>query len=119
MTANSAGIVVVRCRKSFDQLPEGSTVSVSQRMADVLHEKKTADTQEYIPRLARGSRALFIREDHPKKGERRTVLDPLPNPSQRSINQWYDALRRWQIEPVSRKGSTAGGQERLAREAQS
>ena len=46
---------------------------------------------EYKSNLADGARVLFTgKERHPKSGQYCTILGALPNPSQRSDNQWYD-----------------------------
>ena len=48
------------------------------------------NTETYIPRLARNTRVTFVKKDHPKTAQQCTVLAPLPNPSRRAGNQWYD-----------------------------
>ena len=45
---------------------------------------------DYVPRLTRGSRAIFTLKNHPQGGQCCTLLNPLPDPSRRSANQWYD-----------------------------
>ncbi len=45
---------------------------------------------QYVPHLTRNNRVRFVRKDHPRDGQSCIVLDPLPNPSEREINQWYD-----------------------------
>ena len=47
-------------------------------------------TRNYVPRLIRGGRMNFLVKGHPKDGQGCTVFYSLPNPSQRSANQWYD-----------------------------
>jgi ABC-type multidrug transport system fused ATPase/permease subunit len=46
-------------------------------------------TPEYVPNLSRGTRVRLMR-NHPKNGQLCTVIGPLPNPSKRPENQWYD-----------------------------
>jgi hypothetical protein len=55
-----------------------------------LDKHKTMSTHDDVPRFNRGSRAIFIRKDHPRDGEYCILLNQLPNPSQRSTSQWYD-----------------------------
>ena len=48
-------------------------------------------TTEYIPKLSRGTRVVFLgREHHPKNGRGGRIIGPVPNPSRRPENQWYD-----------------------------
>src|SRR5437773_4709649 len=46
--------------------------------------------ETYTPRFVRGTRVLFLQKDHPKNGQHCTVFEPVRNPSQQSMNQWYD-----------------------------
>src|SRR5438045_7534072 len=45
---------------------------------------------KYIPNLTRGTRVRLTADEHPKRGQQCTIMDPLPNPSQRPERQWYD-----------------------------
>ena len=48
-------------------------------------------TTEYIPKLSRGTRVRFLgRDTHPQNGKFGRIIDPVPNPSKRPENQWYD-----------------------------
>ena len=48
-------------------------------------------TKGYVANLSRGTRVRLIGvEQHPKRGGECTIIEILPNPSQKSEHQWYD-----------------------------
>jgi len=82
------------------------------RMPIANRTQNLMSTPNYVPHLSRGSRTIFAREDHAKSGQYCTVLNALPNPSKRSVNQWYDVrfddgwyfrCHEWDLKPCEQR----------------